>query len=61
VPPTLYNIVRRKNVTVAKVLSTRPLNISFRPAIVGNNLNLWLELVRKVLLVQLNDRRDAFT
>ena len=46
--PTLYNIVRRKNQTVAATLSTTPLNISFRRALVGDKLNLWLELVSKV-------------
>ena len=33
--PSLYNIVRRKNVVVADVLNTEPLNVSFRRAIVG--------------------------
>jgi hypothetical protein len=28
--PALYNIVRKKNVSVAQVLSTTPLNVSFR-------------------------------
>jgi hypothetical protein len=35
--PTLYNIVRKKNVSVAQVLSTTPLNVSFRRALVGDN------------------------
>jgi hypothetical protein len=34
---SLYNIARRKNVTVAHVLSTVPLNISFRRVVVGEN------------------------
>jgi hypothetical protein len=50
--PTLYNIVRKKNVTVAHVLSTTPLNISFKRAIVGRNLTQWLELVGRVVLFQ---------
>jgi len=58
--PTLYNIIRTKNISVAKVLSRRPLNMFFRSAIVGNNLNLWLELVGRVLHVQFNDRSDNF-
>jgi hypothetical protein len=35
--PTLYNIVRKKNVSVAQVLSTTSLNVSFRRALVGDN------------------------
>jgi hypothetical protein len=35
--PALYNLVRKKNVSVAQVLSTTPLNISFRRALVGDN------------------------
>ena len=43
--PSLYNIVRRKNQTVASVLSAIPLNISFWRALVGDKLRLWHELV----------------
>jgi hypothetical protein len=35
IKPNLYNIVRKKNVSVAQVLSTTPLNVSFRCALVG--------------------------
>jgi hypothetical protein len=37
--PQLYSITRRKNVSVATVFYTIPLNISFRRGLVGNNLN----------------------
>ena len=49
---TLYNIVKKKHayVSVVEVLSTTPLNISFRLAIVGDKLSEWLDLVGKVLL-----------
>ena len=49
---TLYNIVRKKHayVSVVEVLSTTPLHISFRLAIVGDKLSEWLDLVGKVLL-----------
>jgi hypothetical protein len=43
--PSLYRIVRRKNVSVAQVLSTIPLNVSFRRALVGDNWDRWLNLV----------------
>jgi hypothetical protein len=36
--PALYNITRKKNVTVASVLSTVPLNVTFRRALTGVNL-----------------------
>ena len=58
--PSIYNIVRRKNQTVADSLSTMPLNISFRRALVGDNLRLWHELVSKVLNVVLSDANDSF-
>jgi hypothetical protein len=38
--PSLYHITRDKHVTVSKVLSSRPLNISFRRSLVDNNLNV---------------------
>jgi hypothetical protein len=47
--PVLYNIARKQNQTVADLLSTRPLNISFRRALVGNKLRLWFDLVEKMM------------
>jgi hypothetical protein len=58
--PSLYRIVRKKNLSVAQVLSTTPLNVSFRRALVGDNWAKWLELVGDVLWVNLNDRKDSF-
>jgi hypothetical protein len=58
--PTLYNIVRRKSDTVAKVLSAVPLSISFRRYLCGNNLILWNNLVGRIALVQLVDTEDVF-
>ena len=58
--PSIYNIVRRKNQTVANSLSTMPLNISFRRALVGDKLRLWHELVSKILSVTLSDANDSF-
>jgi hypothetical protein len=56
----LYNIVRKRSDTVAKVLSTIPLNISFRRTLSENNLVLWNDLVLRVMNVQLNDSNDIF-
>jgi hypothetical protein len=57
---SLYKIVRKKNMSVAQVLSTTPLNVSFRRALVGDSWDKWLELVGNVLMVNLNDRKDSF-
>jgi hypothetical protein len=50
--PSLYNIVRKKNVLVAQVLSTTPLNVSFRRALVGENWAKWMQLVGSIFNVQ---------
>jgi hypothetical protein len=58
--PALYNLVRKKNMSVAQVLGTTPLNVSFGRALVGVNWDNWLCLVRSVLEVNLNNLRDSF-
>jgi len=58
--PSLYNIVRRRNATVASVFSSTPLNISFRRGLYNDNLNRWHELVALVAHTQLNDTGDKF-
>jgi hypothetical protein len=58
--PSLYNIARRKSASVAQVLSTTPLNVSFRRALVGENWNKWLQLVGSILNVHLNEHKDSF-
>jgi hypothetical protein len=58
--PNLYKIVRRKNVSVAQVLSTTPLNVSFRRALVGEISEDCLDLVGKVMTVSLTKHRDCF-
>jgi hypothetical protein len=45
--PSLYNIVRKKHALVAQMLSTTPLNVSFRRVLVGENWDQWLNLVGK--------------
>ena len=37
--PSLYNIARRKDETVANILSSTPLNIFFRRGLTGDKLN----------------------
>jgi len=50
----------KKEGGVAKVLSTTPLNISFRRAFVGERLREWLNLVTMVVPVTLNENKDKF-
>jgi hypothetical protein len=40
--PNLYNIAREPHATIAKIMATSPLNVSFRRALVDNNLKNWL-------------------
>jgi len=58
--PTLYNIARKKNQTVASVVSSNPLNISFRRALVGGKLRMWLEVVVLLVNVNLTDAGDIW-
>ena len=57
--PELYSIARNKNESVAGVMSTRPLNVSFRRAIVGKYLKDWLKVVAEVILVSLTNQNDS--
>jgi hypothetical protein len=41
----LYNIVRKKYATIAKVFSTTPINVSFRRALIGDKLLEWNNLI----------------
>lgn len=58
--PSLYNIVRKKNDIVASVLSSVPLNVSFRRSLQDNDLRNWNELVMSIMHIQLNDNKDTF-
>jgi hypothetical protein len=58
--PSLYLITRDKHVSVSKVLSSKPLNMSFRRSWVDNNLYHWLHLVARVSNVVLVDDKDFF-
>jgi len=58
--PSLYNIVREPHATVSKVMTTSPLNISFRRALVDNKLTEWLSLVARISNVALVEGSDYF-
>jgi hypothetical protein len=46
--------------TVAQVLSTTPLNVSFRRTLDGVNGDKWTRLVRSVISVNLSEHMDSF-
>jgi hypothetical protein len=48
---SLYNIARKKHISIAHVFRSAPLNITFRRALVGDKLRRWNELVAKVAFV----------
>jgi hypothetical protein len=52
--PSVYNIARKKRIIVAQVFSSRPLNFTFRRALVGDKLAKWNELVSRIAFVQLD-------
>jgi hypothetical protein len=58
--PSLYLITHKKHICVQSVFSTIPLNISFRRALVGNNINLWYNLVARVAHIRLINTEDKF-
>ena len=58
--PNLFNIVRKKHITVAEVLSSNPLNVSFRRALVGVKLTEWYNLVASLIHINLNDGMNLF-
>ena len=51
--------MRRKGDLVAIVLTSTPLNISFRRALVGERMVDWLNLVSLVVPVSLNENKDV--
>ena len=57
--PPLYNITRKKHISVANAFNSTSLNISFRRALVGEKLLKWNELVAKIIFVQLDDQHDS--
>ena len=57
---SLFNTVRRKQDSVARVLASVPLNISFRRNLVSRNLRDWLRIVASIQDVNLAGERDIF-
>ena len=56
--PSLYRIVQRRDVLVAMIIESIPLNIQFRRVLVGDRWENWLNLVRRLMEVQLKHQPD---
>jgi hypothetical protein len=52
--------VHHKQVSVASVLNQTPLNITFWRILTENRWRLWLQLVQRIMTIQLNDEKDVF-
>ena len=57
--PSLFNIIRRKYATVMRVLSSSPLNVSFKISLVRNMLT-WYNIVVSVAFINLNEGLNFF-
>uniref|UniRef100_A0A453G4Y5 Uncharacterized protein n=1 Tax=Aegilops tauschii subsp. strangulata TaxID=200361 RepID=A0A453G4Y5_AEGTS len=55
----LYNIAQRKEVSVATVLGSIPLNMQFRRSLIGQRWDRWLHLVRRLTEVNLFGVEDS--
>ena len=58
--PQLYNIARKKQNTVAAVLSTQISNIFWRRDLIGQKLVMWNNLVLRLSTIVLGQDRDDF-
>jgi hypothetical protein len=58
--PALYNIVRHKGDTTAKVLETSPTNVSFRRDLSGQRLVSWNALLLRLTNIHLQTGHDEF-
>jgi hypothetical protein len=53
-------IVQRKQVLIANILSHKPLNINFRRTLYNKRWTLQLQLVQRLMNVQLTNEKDQF-
>jgi hypothetical protein len=58
--PSLYNIVRRRNVLVSDVLTSNPLNIEFTRTLSTDKWEVWLLLLQRLIRVNLTEDPDVF-
>jgi hypothetical protein len=58
--PVLYSIVRRKSDTIALVMATSPLDVTFRRDLIGPRLVAWNTLLQRLDSIQLLIGPDEF-
>ena len=58
--PQLYNIVRKKQATVAEVLSPRIPSLTWRRDLIGSKLAMWNNLASRLANIVLSQDRDKF-
>ena len=58
--PALYDVVRYKGDTIAKVLESFPPNVTFRRDLIGPRLQSWNILLQRLFAVQLSQGSDLF-
>jgi hypothetical protein len=58
--PSLYNIVRWRNVLVSDVLIGNPLNIEFRRNLSNDRMDVWLLLLQRLIRINLSADPDIF-
>ena len=58
--PSLFNIAENKNATVADVLNSVPINLSFQRNVLGTRRTTWLSLVERLMRVHLSNDEDTF-
>jgi hypothetical protein len=58
--PSLYNIVRIKNVMVASTSASAPQNIGFRCSLTWRRWDRWIHLLQRLMYIQLNSSDDVF-
>jgi hypothetical protein len=59
--PLLYAIVNNKNKRVAEVMANNPLQITFKRILRGERWETWLDLVSRLMNIQLSDESDKFS
>jgi hypothetical protein len=58
--PKLPNIVHQKQVLVDNMLGNVPIDITFHRALTGNKWTKWLQLVYRLMNVQVTNKQNVF-
>jgi primosomal protein N'' len=57
---SLHNTVQQKQVSVADTMAHMHLNITLRRTLSSNKWEKWIELVERLMHVQLSNKKDMF-